>query len=56
MTTKIDEQYLVSISMHAPDDIWPSSLLNIDLTFAQIVSRDEEGGFGTICCECVKDM
>jgi hypothetical protein len=39
------------ISMHAPDDSWPSSLLDIDLTFAQVVSRDEEGGFGTSCRE-----
>jgi hypothetical protein len=51
MMTKLDEQYLMPISMHAPDDSWPSSLLDIDLTFAQIVSRDEEGGFGTSCRE-----
>lgn len=36
------------LSMHAANDIWPSRLLDIDLTFAQIVSRDEEGSFGTI--------
>jgi hypothetical protein len=54
--TKLDEQYLMPFGMHAPDDIWPSSLLDIDLTFAQIVSRDEEGSFGTICPEHVEEM
>jgi hypothetical protein len=44
------------IGMHAPDDIWPPSLLDIDLTFAQIVSCNEECGFGTVCLEYVKEM
>lgn len=44
------------IGMHPPDDIWPSSFLDIDLTFAQIVSRNEEGGFGTICGKYIKKM
>lgn len=38
----------MSIGVHAPDDIWPSRLLDIDLAFAQVVPRDEEGDFGTV--------
>jgi hypothetical protein len=42
--------------MHAPDKSWPAGLLDIDLAFAQIVSRDEEGGFGTIRRENIQEM
>lgn len=44
---------LMPIGMHAADDGWPSILLDIDLAFAQIVSCDEEGGFGAVRREYV---
>jgi hypothetical protein len=54
--SRLGGQYLMPIGVHASDNIRPSSLLNIDLAFAQIVSRDEEGGLSTICREYVKEM
>lgn len=48
--------YLMSISMHTADNIRPAGLLDIDLTFAQIVSCNEEGGFSTVRREHVKQM
>lgn len=55
-TNSVDKAYLVSISMHSPYNIRPASLFDIDLTLAQIVSCDEEGGFGTVCREYIKKM
>jgi hypothetical protein len=46
----------MSIGLHTPDDIQSSSHLNIDLKFAQIVRRDEQGSLGTACPEYVKEM
>jgi hypothetical protein len=54
--TKHEEQYLMAIGMHAPEEGRPAGLLNIDLAFAQIISRDEKGGFGTIRRKYVKEM
>jgi hypothetical protein len=44
------------IGMHAPDERWPAGLLDIYLTFAQIIFIDEEGGFGTILRKNIKEM
>jgi hypothetical protein len=46
--TALDRAYLMSFSMHTPDNIWPSCLRNVDLTLAQIVPCYEKGGFGAI--------
>jgi hypothetical protein len=46
----------MSIGMHATENSWPPSLFDVDLTLSEVVSSDEERGFGFVCRKHVENM
>jgi hypothetical protein len=47
---------LMTLTVHSPNDLWPSCLLYINLAFPKVVAGDEEGGFSVIACKNIEQM
>jgi hypothetical protein len=46
----------MTLTVHSPNDFWPSCLLYINLAFLKVVTGNEEGGFSVIAGENIEQM